>query len=70
MSNYYLELKKQEQIYQEKLERNEPITLADMAYHNEYIMEFKNMNFSGPKDIARVLNSKDMPKPTGKVYKG
>ena len=41
-----------------------------MAYHNEYIMEFKNMNFSGPKDIARILNPKDMPSPKGKSYKG
>lgn len=70
MSNYYVELKKQEQRYQEKLERNEPITLADMAYHNEYIMKYKNMSFGVPEDIARVLNPKYMPKPTGKVYKG
>lgn len=69
MSNYHLELKKQEMRYQQKLENNEHISLADMAYHNEYILD-NNMRFCAPKDIARVLNPKDMPRPKGKVYKG
>ena len=41
-----------------------------MAYHNEYIMDNNNLSFCAPKDVARVLNPKDMPSPTRKVYKG
>ena len=49
---------------------NEPITLADMAYHNEYIVYHNKLSFCAPKDVARVLNPKNMPSPKGKVYKG
>ena len=70
MSNYHIELKKQEQRYQEKLEIDDHITLADMAYHNEYIMDHNRLSFCAPNDVARVLNPKNMPSPTGKAYKG
>lgn len=49
---------------------NEQLSLADLGNHNEYIMEHRDLKFCISHDVARILNPKKMPKPTGKVYKG
>lgn len=53
-----------------KVVKNDEVTSADLGNHNEKLLEISNLSFNKPQDVARILNPKDMPKPTGKVYKG
>lgn len=71
MSTYRGELEKEEREYQKKMPNKEKLTNADRANHNEFVEKFRTDTTPvWPRDIARVLNLKDMPKPKGKVYKG